>query len=64
MWYIWFSLATSASWIDIMVVEYTCLRDHFVNFTYLAGGSRTRTSLLFAAHLTCLRLGRVDEEKS
>jgi hypothetical protein len=38
--------ALVCSWIDISVVKYTSLRDHFVKFTYLAGGSRARRSFL------------------
>jgi hypothetical protein len=35
------------SWIGIPVVEYTSLlRDHFVQFTYSAGGSRAHRSFL------------------
>ncbi|PNX58772.1 70 kDa peptidyl-prolyl isomerase, partial [Trifolium pratense] len=30
------------SWIDIPLVEFTTVRDHFVQFTSLVGGSRAR----------------------
>jgi hypothetical protein len=39
-------LALVRSWIDIPVMEYTSLRDHFVQFIYSAGGSRARRSFL------------------
>jgi hypothetical protein len=42
------------SWIDIPEVEYTSLRDHFVQFTFLAGASRARRSFLQLIWLACV----------
>jgi hypothetical protein len=42
------------AWIDIPMVEYTCLRDHFVHFTLSAGGSRARRSFLQLIWLACV----------
>jgi hypothetical protein len=41
------------SWIDISVVEYTFLHDHFVQFTSSAGGCRARRSFFQLIWLTC-----------
>jgi hypothetical protein len=41
-------------WISILMVEYTSLRDHFVRFTYSAGGSRARRSFLQLIWLACV----------
>ncbi|WJX19350.1 hypothetical protein P8452_09058 [Trifolium repens] len=35
-------------------MEYTSLRDHFVQFTYSAGGSRARRSFLQLIWLACV----------
>ncbi|CAJ2652515.1 unnamed protein product [Trifolium pratense] len=42
------------SWIDIPLVEFTTLRDHFVQFTSLASGSRARRSFLQLIWLVCV----------
>jgi hypothetical protein len=42
------------SWIDIPMVAYTTLRDHFVQFSFLAGGSRARRSFLQLIWLACV----------
>jgi hypothetical protein len=42
------------SWIGIPVAEYTSLRDHFVQFTYSAGGSQARRSFLQLIWLACV----------
>jgi hypothetical protein len=42
------------SWIGIPEMEYTSLRDHFVQFTYSAGGSRARRSFLQLIWLACV----------
>jgi hypothetical protein len=41
------------AWIDIPVVEYISLRDHFVQFTLSAGGSRARRSFMQLIWLAC-----------
>ncbi|GAU50551.1 hypothetical protein TSUD_281250 [Trifolium subterraneum] len=41
------------SWIGITAVDPISLRDHFVQFTYSAGGSRARRSFLQLIWLTC-----------
>ncbi|WJX34558.1 hypothetical protein P8452_22662 [Trifolium repens] len=46
--------ALVCSWFDIPMVEHTSLRDHFVQFTYSAGGSRARRSLLQLIWLACV----------
>ncbi|PNY12620.1 hypothetical protein L195_g009254 [Trifolium pratense] len=38
--------ALVCSWIGISVVDSTSLRDHFVQFTYLAGGSKALLQLV------------------
>ncbi|GAU10841.1 hypothetical protein TSUD_425610, partial [Trifolium subterraneum] len=42
------------SWIGITSADPTSLRDHFVQFTYSAGGSRVRRSFLQLIWLTCV----------
>ncbi|KAK2380885.1 hypothetical protein QL285_068539 [Trifolium repens] len=42
------------SWIGIPVVEYTSLRDHFVQFTRSTGGSQARRSFLQLVWLACV----------
>ncbi|KAK2377195.1 hypothetical protein QL285_077902 [Trifolium repens] len=49
-----FLWALVCSWIGIPVVDYTSLRDHFVQFTYSAGGSRARRSFLQLIWLVCV----------
>ncbi|GAU26303.1 hypothetical protein TSUD_56010 [Trifolium subterraneum] len=49
--YIW---ALVHSWIDTTSVDPTSLCDHFVQFTYSAGGSRARRSFLQLIWLTCV----------
>ncbi|KAK2394241.1 hypothetical protein QL285_056095 [Trifolium repens] len=46
--------ALVSSWIGIPVVEYTSLRDHFVQFTYSAGDSRACRSFLQLIWLACV----------
>jgi hypothetical protein len=46
--------ALVCSWIGISVVQYTSLRDHFVQFTSSAGGSRARRSFLQLIWLACV----------
>ncbi|KAK2377022.1 hypothetical protein QL285_077753 [Trifolium repens] len=42
------------SWIGIPPVEFTSLRDHFVQFTFSAGVSRARRSFLQLIWLVCV----------
>ncbi|CAJ2657379.1 unnamed protein product [Trifolium pratense] len=42
------------SWIDIPLVEFVSLRDHFIQFTSSAGGSRARRSFLQLIWLACV----------
>ncbi|CAJ2678808.1 unnamed protein product [Trifolium pratense] len=42
------------AWIGISLVDFTNLRDHFVQFTASAGGSRARRSFLQLIWLTCV----------
>ncbi|CAJ2641163.1 unnamed protein product, partial [Trifolium pratense] len=42
------------SWIDIPLVEFVSLRDHFIQFTSSAGGSRARRSFLQLIWLVCV----------
>jgi hypothetical protein len=42
------------AWIGIPVMEFTSLRDHFVRFSYSAGGSRARRSFLQLIWLVCV----------
>ncbi|XP_045802373.1 uncharacterized protein LOC123895953 [Trifolium pratense] len=42
------------SWIDIPLVDFTTLHDHFVQFTSSAGGSRAHRSFLQLIWLTCV----------
>ncbi|GAU42955.1 hypothetical protein TSUD_142920 [Trifolium subterraneum] len=46
--------ASVPSWIDITSADPTALRDHFVQFTYSAGGSRARRSFLQLIWITCI----------
>ncbi|CAJ2641136.1 unnamed protein product [Trifolium pratense] len=59
------------SWIGIPLVDFTTPRDHFVQFASSAGGSRacrsfsrwlSCASIIFTAHLACLRLSCMDGE--
>ncbi|XP_045802433.1 uncharacterized protein LOC123896024 [Trifolium pratense] len=43
-----------SSWIDIPLVEFTTLRNHFVQFTSSAGGSRARRYFLQLIWLVCV----------
>jgi hypothetical protein len=47
-------LALVRLWIGIPEAEFTSLRDHFVQFTYLAGGSRARRYFLQLIWLACV----------
>ncbi|CAJ2638116.1 unnamed protein product [Trifolium pratense] len=42
------------SWIDIPLVDFVSLRDHFIQFTSSAGGSRARRSFLQLIWLACV----------
>ncbi|CAJ2641817.1 unnamed protein product [Trifolium pratense] len=42
------------SWIDIPLVDFGSLRDHFIQFTSSAGGSRARRSFLQLIWLACV----------
>ncbi|PNX94360.1 glutamate-gated kainate-type ion channel receptor subunit GluR9 [Trifolium pratense] len=42
------------SWIGIPLVDFTTLRDHFVQFASSAGGSRARRSFLQLIWLVCV----------
>ncbi|KAK2445430.1 hypothetical protein QL285_016359 [Trifolium repens] len=46
--------ALVCSWIDVSMVEYTSLPDHFVQFTYSAGDSRARRSFMQLIWLACV----------
>ncbi|GAU45519.1 hypothetical protein TSUD_186760 [Trifolium subterraneum] len=46
--------ASVRSWIDITSADPTSLHDHFVQFTYSAGGSRARRSFLQLIWPTCV----------
>jgi hypothetical protein len=63
MWYLWFSLG-----ISLFVDRRLGGGVHFITGSlcpvYLFSGWFSGTSLLSAAHLACLRLGRMDREKS
>jgi hypothetical protein len=56
--------ASVHSWIGIPRVEYTSLRDHFVQFTHSAGCSRARQSFLQLIWLAYVLIACVDREKS
>ncbi|CAJ2633897.1 unnamed protein product [Trifolium pratense] len=43
-----------SSWIGILLVEFTTLCDHFVQFTSSAGRSRARRSFLHLIWLVCV----------